>query len=333
MTPDDILGRAAVAVLARFSAVGDPGGFVPLGNRGGFSGARLWRGRSADGQPLCLRAWPPVASDPARLSLIHAQMRAAGSLPFVPRVRAERSGTTWVASAGRLWDLTDWMPGRADFRSDPSTRRLDAACAALAALHRAWSPARASHAPCPAVLRRLEAVRDWQRLVAGGWRPEFGDADDPVTPWALRAWRHVTAAIDRVPGLLAPWAARAVPVQACLCDVWHDHILFEGDAVSGVVDYGSLKPDHVAVDLARLLGSLVGGDRERFRAGLACYARSNLLAGDEAALAELLDRTGVVLGAANWLRWLYHERRQYEDRAAVARRLANLVERMDGGDP
>jgi Ser/Thr protein kinase RdoA (MazF antagonist) len=329
MTADES-GRAAVAVLTRFAAV-ESGSFMGLGNRGGFSGAQFWRGRSVHGETLCLRAWPAAASDSGRVAQIHAAMRAARPLPFVPRVWADRTGATVVPCAGRVWDVTDWMPGRADFWSVPSPRRLEAACRALAVLHRAWSPAAPACSPCPAVVRRLEAAADWQRLVASGWRPDFGD--DPMTPWAGRAWRHVTGRIDGVPALLAPWAARPVPVQVCLCDVWHDHILFQGDAVSGVVDYGSLRPDHVAVDLARLLGSLVGGDRDRFRAGLAAYARTNPLSADDAALAELLDRTGVVLGAANWLRWLYHERREYEDRATVAARLAALVDRLDGEDP
>jgi homoserine kinase type II len=328
------MGRDSIqiaAVFGRYAPLAEPTSFTLLGNRGGFSGARLWRGRSSSGEPLCLRAWP-IATTPDQLARIHRSLRAAAGLLFVPRVRADRTGAAWVEHSGRLWDLTDWMPGRADFWSSPTPGRLTAACHALAELHRAWTPPTSARSPCPAVRRRLRAVHDWQRLVAAGWRPDFTSDDDPVSPWAARTWRHVTAAAPHLPALLAPWADRLVAVQPCLCDVWHDHVLFEGDRVTGLVDYGAVKVDHVAVDLARLLGSLVGGDRGRFRAGLADYSRSNPLTDDEAALAELLDRTGVVLGAANWLRWLYHERRDFEDRAAVADRLAALVRRMDGGD-
>ena len=41
------------------------------------------------------------------------------------------------------------------------------------------------------------------------------------------------------------------------------------------------------------------------------------------------DETGTLLGATNWLRWLYHEGRRFEDRGAVARRLAELVTRIE----
>jgi hypothetical protein len=42
-----------------------------------------------------------------------------------------------------------------------------------------------------------------------------------------------------------------------------------------------------------------------------------------------LDETGTLLAAANWLTWLYHEHRQFEDLAAVAQRLGALVWRIE----
>jgi hypothetical protein len=43
----------------------------------------------------------------------------------------------------------------------------------------------------------------------------------------------------------------------------------------------------------------------------------------------MLDRTGTILGTANWLLWLYRDKRVYEEGSGVARRLAALVERME----
>jgi homoserine kinase type II len=130
-------------------------------------------------------------------------------------------------------------------------------------------------------------------------------------------------------GHLAPWSDRSFPLQPCLCDIWHDHVLFDGDRVTGVVDYGSIKTDHVAVDLARLLGSLVSDDPVWRSAGLDAYAVTRPLTPEDRALVTVLDETGSLLGAANWLRWLFHEHRQYPDRPAVARRLATLVQRLE----
>jgi Ser/Thr protein kinase RdoA (MazF antagonist) len=118
-------------------------------------------------------------------------------------------------------------------------------------------------------------------------------------------------------------------LQPCLCDLWHDHLLFDGDRLTGIVDYGAVKVDHVAVDLARLLGSLVGDDADRWEEGFRAYRAVRPLSPDEERLAGVLDRAGTLLGAANWLRWLFHEGRTFDDLEAVANRLRSLMERIE----
>jgi homoserine kinase type II len=326
------LDQAAREVLRCYPAAG-AGPAEPQGNRGGFSGARLWRVAGGPAGPLCLRAWPESGPSPSRLQAIHRLMQSAiaAGLSYVPAVFRTRDGATWVEHAGRLWEVTAWMPGRADFRERPTAARLRAACSAVARLHRAWAPSAGPPAVCPAVRQRLECAREWLALVRSGWRPDFaGPEDDPVRAWALRAWRLLPAHVAAVEGQLAAWADLPGRVQPCLCDVWHDHILFDGDRVSGVVDYGGLKPSHVAADLARLLGSLAGDDLGMWAVGLSAYREVCPLSREEEALAVALDRTGAVLGAVNWLWWLYRDGRRFDDRAAVARRLTELVTRLEG---
>jgi homoserine kinase type II len=323
------LDQAAYTVLRHYP----PGGraaLIPAGNHGGFSGARLWRVASP-AAPLCLRAWPESGPPPQRLQGIHALMELArgAGLEFVPAVCRSAAGTTWVEHAGRLWELTAWLPGEATFHDQPTPQRLDAACTALARLHLAWSRAAAPAGPCPAVGRRLDSAREWAALVGSGWRPDFRNQDDLIDAWGQRAWRALEAHFPRLPERLAAWAEVPLPLHPCLCDVWHDHVLFVGDAVTGLVDYGSVKADHAAADLARLLGSLVPDDSERTAAGLAAYARLRPLSLQEQKLVRVLDETGILLGVANWLRWLYRDGRRFEDRSGVARRLAELVLRIE----
>jgi Ser/Thr protein kinase RdoA (MazF antagonist) len=102
-----------------------------------------------------------------------------------------------------------------------------------------------------------------------------------------------------------------------------------GDTVSGIIDHGNAKFDSVAVDLARMLGSMVGDDADAQVEGLDAYADVRPLSDVERSLVPLLDRTGVLLGIANWLLWLFWEKRQYDDRIAVARRLGELVQRVE----
>jgi Ser/Thr protein kinase RdoA (MazF antagonist) len=303
---------------------------IALGNRGGFSGARLWKVQGA-ACSYCIRAWPPGEPMPDRLSWIHRLMQRARreGLEFVPALAVTKKGTTWVEHAGRLWDVTTWMPGQADFHDRPTTPRLEAACTALARLHNAWLELPSMVGPCPAISRRLEIARQWMALIQSGWSPAFGAvAGDPVHPWAVRAWSLLRGRVETVHGALVPWTARLLPLQPCLCDIWHDHVLFAGDAVTGLIDYGGVKIDHVAVDLARLLGSLVGDDTQQRSIGLRAYARIRPLSWEEEALIGVLDETGTILGMATWLKWLYRDGKAFEDRTAVARRLSKLVERV-----
>jgi homoserine kinase type II len=255
---------------------------------------------------------------------------AKAGLEFVPRVLATTSGKPWAEAAGRLWDLTTWMPGRADFQVYPTRQRLQAACTALGQLHQAWLPVTSAHGPCPGVLRRLEGVQEWTRLVASGWRPlDVVSASDTVRRWVERAWPHLLQRMDQIPRALASWTTQSLPLQPCLCDVWHDHVLFTGDVVTGLVDYGAAKIDHVAVDLARLLGSLVEDNAEERAAGLRAYAQTRRLAAEDERLVIVLDETGTIVGIANWLIWLYAEGRPFADRIAVADRLGKLVVRLE----
>jgi Ser/Thr protein kinase RdoA (MazF antagonist) len=327
--PASPLDPAARQVLGHYPTVPRGCAVTALGNRGGFSGARLWRVAAA-GEEFCLRAWPVPGPSAEHLRGLHRLMRRArdAGLPFVPPVLSA-GGDTWVEHAGRMWELTAWMPGRADFHHRPTAARLEAACTALARVHLAWLGG-ATVGPCPAVRRRLQCAREWAALVRAGWRPSLAGGDaDPVRPWAERAWELLRRRRECVPQMLAAWVERALPLQPCLCDVWHDHVLYTDDAVTGLLDYGSAKLDHVAVDLARLLGSLVGDDAEHRAAGLAAYGRIRPLSLEEKALVTALDETGTLLAAANWLTWLYRDGRSFEDRGAVASRLALVVQRLE----
>jgi Ser/Thr protein kinase RdoA (MazF antagonist) len=319
------LPSLAALVLARYPA---PlrGLLVALGNRGGFSGARLWRVHTRGGD-LCLRGWP--AGEPAtRVLARHALMKAARDtgLTFVPAVLAASGGTTVVEEGGCVWELQEWLPGRADYRAAPSPGRLGSACAALADLHRAWQPDRGAFAVCPAVVRRLDAVRAWEDLWRDGWAPPARLGEE-LRLLAARSWEQARLLVRQVPAALEPWARLAVPIQPCLCDVWHDHLLFTGDELTGLVDYGSVKTDNVAADLARMLGGLAGDDEAGWDLGLSAYRGARPLSPEEGRLARVLDVTGAVLGVVNWLRWLGE--REFEDTAGAARRLGELVARLE----
>lgn len=305
------MSPAPQPVLARYPAA--VAGLAWAPHPAGFSGAAVWRGDLAGSPALALKAWPP--GYPAdRLASIHRLMAdARARCAFVPAVVPALSGDTVVEHAGRVWDVTAWMPGTADYRAAPSDAKLAAACAAVAALHRAWAPPAPALAPCPGVLRRLAVLADFP-----------GRSFDPTSPLVRRALGVLPARAAAATAALRPWLRRPLPVRPCLCDVWHDHLLFTGDAVTGLIDYGEVKPDHPAVDLARLLGDLVGDDERTFRLGLDAYHAAGGPDLDPA-FTRLLDRTGVVCAAIHWVKELTAGTAPPESEE----RLTRLLDRLD----
>lgn len=306
-----------------------------LAGAGGFSGARLWRLTTPAGE-LCLRCWPAEHPDRDRLQWIHRVLRATWQAGFqrLPDPLPSIAGETIVEHAGHLWEVTPWLPGVADYHDRPSPVRLGAALAALAEFHQAAQAGADLKdlrvaAPSPSIAQRLAQLRS---LVAGGCdeirRALATSAQDPHRDAAVEIRRCFSIAAPRVDDDLGRAATIRVDLQPVIRDVWHDHVLFQGDQVSGIVDFGSLRVDTVALDISRLLGSLVGDDREQWSIGLAAYEQVRPLSEEDRSLVAAGDASTVLLSGMNWLRWLYVDRRQFGDSARVHARLTEIVRRL-----
>src|SRR5262245_24321578 len=102
-------GEPPRSVLARYGPALAGLQWTPV--PGGFSGAAVWRGDDTTGPVFALKAWQPEATS-ERLVRVHGWMARAAYLPFVPNVLPTADGTTVVGEAGRVWDVTRWMPGQ-----------------------------------------------------------------------------------------------------------------------------------------------------------------------------------------------------------------------------
>jgi Ser/Thr protein kinase RdoA (MazF antagonist) len=316
------MSSVVALVLAEYPSVLHRAVVTAPAPQAGFSGARVWRLSTPAGD-FCLRAGS-AREERAHLLRRHALMaraRAAGLL-FVPGVLASTAGSTVVEHAGRCWEVMDWLPGRPDFQAFPTPARLRAAAVALARLHDAWQRGGVVRGLCPAVTRRLDAARDIPDLHA----LTGGAIAAGLTPAALRLVARHSA--DMAP-LLYRWQGIPCALQPCLRDVWHDHLLFEDDTLTGLVDYAAVGDDSVAADLARMLGSLVEDDQEQWADALTAYRAVRPLSQEEEQLARVLDRTGTVAGILHWLRWLADPARQEADLPRVAGRLAALLRRVE----
>ncbi|MEO2088269.1 MAG: phosphotransferase [Gemmataceae bacterium] len=270
--------------------------WVPV-ESAGFSGAGVWCGYDRTSPAFALKV-TPGSSLAERTRTIHRWMSAARSagLGFVPAVVPTTSGDTVAVSPEGVAEVVGWMPGTADFHASPTAVKLTAACAALADLHRVWHAVERHITPCPAVQRRLNLLAEWERL-----RPAFDRFDAEARILLLSSAAVVNARLPECRRSLAAWSATPVVVFPCLCDVWHDHVLFAGDRVSGVIDYSAMKVDSPAVDLARLLADLVDLRSGQLADGMAVYQDASPPAPVPDELVRVLADTGVVCGIANWV--------------------------------
>ncbi len=324
-------------ILAQYAADWRYVRIEPLGSAGGMSGAQFWR-IATPSAALGLRRWPAEHPAPDRLRLIHAVLNHAArhGVTFLPVPIAARNGQSFIEHDGHLWELTPWLPGVADFEDSPSDEKLRAAMTALAQFHTATAEFNAvkaegatlSTAGAPAIDKRLARLRELanggidelSRAITDTKWPEFA-------PLARTFIAELHRALSGAIAKLEPLASLPLPLQPCIRDVWHDHILFMGERVSGIVDFGGVDIDTPTTDIARLLGSLAEDDRAAWRTGVAAYSVVRPLSQNESLAVPALDAAGTILATCNWIRWIYLERREFENRAQVLQRFKTLTTR------
>ena len=342
---DDQVNRQIADILSQYPDACQPEGgraIQSLENAGGFSGATFWRWSSPAGD-VCLRRWPVEHPRRERLEWIHRVLfhaRARG-ITFLPVPLATRSGVSYVSRGGRLWELTAWLPGQ-PARRPVSEDRISAAFAVLSRLHTSTedfasedcATATGGPAGSPGLGERHEQLL---RLADGEihrirrhCRPTADGEWNEICPLAvdvLDSFDLLVADVDRT---LCQARELAVRIQPSVRDVRLEHVLFTGDTVTGLVDFGGMRPESVAADIARLLVEMCGSDAQRRSVALASYEAQRGLDDDERRLLGVFELSGTLLGAINWLAWLFVEGRRFPDREAVVRRFGELAGRLAG---
>ena len=299
-----------------------------LGNAGGFSGACITLIES-EAKKCCLRQWPPSHPTQQRLDWIHRNLLHAGvnGCPVPVPIRTCH-GDTFVRFRDRFWELSPWMPGSADYETTPNMPRLLNAIQRLAEFHRSTAQVQLEFGPSANVKSRVEQLAASQSLMASIEGAALNHSFPPV----VQLHRELQECRDLFPHCLQQLSRisdQPLVLQPVIRDIWHDHILFTGNEVSGIIDFGAMQLDHVALDLARLLGSLVGDPEDSdWLVALEHYCTYRPLQNHEIQLIRLLDRSAVLLSSLNWLRWIALEKRSFEDGQAVQRRIDILCRRL-----
>ncbi len=326
-------------VLRHYAADCQPIRSEALGSAGGFSGAKFWRMETPRGV-LCLRRWPPEYPDPTQLAFIHNVLSHVARSGFkrIPLPVPTIDGRSFVSDNLHLWELTNWLPGQAYCLPERRPEKLATAMQALAEWHvaaRDYPHGEASPGRSPGIEDRLSQT---DRIRSGGLLRLIAAIDACETsratsPEVVELARRLVAIFPRVDPLVRQklLAVRAVrvPLQPCIRDIWHDHVLFEDDRVTGVVDFGAVKIESVAGDVARLLNSLSGDDLGAWQQGLAEYSRVRPLSPEEFRLVDAFDESLALLSGMNWLEWMFIARKRFDDLTQIASRLTIIAERLE----
>ena len=176
------------------------------------------------------------------------------------------------------------------------------------------------NAQSPAVASRFRILEAWihrdlaaiERRIASADESSFRDIADRILAAARRIGTRLLAELRDVQEL-------RVEVQPVLRDIWHDHVLFDGDTVSGFIDPCAASTDTISTDLSRLVGSLIAENKRARQIALDTYASVRNLTLSEHALFRALDRSGVLLSSLTWLRRRYLEHVQFDESRVLAR--------------
>jgi len=186
----------------------------------------------------------------------------------------------------------------------------------------------------------LRQLGEWQSGGAGRLKLQI-DADRARWPELAERSPKVLSQFNDLAPQVVDSAKKVigfrVPIHPCIRDIHRDHVLFQEDKVTGLIDFGAMDNDNVSCDIARLLRSMVGDVNSFWPDGLTAFERIYPLSGEERLLVRAYDESGVLLSGINWLKWVFIENRQFDDRPGVLKRfdeitcrLANLVSRGSG---
>ncbi len=297
-----------------------------LANAGGFSGAQLWRAKAGT-EHYCVRRWPKLHPTVEHLQWIHSVLRhAAERCKFIPQPILNNAQQTIVSHGGYLWEVTPWMPGVADLSTNCTEVKVQAAFQSLAEFHLAVEPANAIEKPSEGIRKRLEfAERLIDELPELASRTKHSSLDDHTLRLCNDIVEMAPQKLLRLPNLFKPVVGKLLPHQPCIRDIWYQHVLFQENRVSGIIDFGAMRVETVALDLARLLGSLPDQGRDLQSVALEAYTRIRrpLSQIEQQSMAATLE-AATALSALTWVCWLVIDKRTFENMDQVQRRLEQL---------
>lgn len=290
----------------------------------GLSGSMVWGVRVGD-ERFVLKSFASSAHY-EHAAWVHSLMQHAvnENIWQVPALKKTMNGESIQEDTnGSLWELMQWVPGAPCLR--PSLRMAASSGATLAQVHVAMAtfPDQIlTHDHSPGVLFRISKAAELVKL-------PFDERFCRILEHSQAATMHepfsllTTSATKHALATIANWRSRVVAIQPVLRDVWSEHIFFEDERVSGLIDWHALGFDTPAMDIARLFGSWPD-DYALERSFLKSYRSVRRLSDQEERLIPFLKASGIIFGLENWFRWIVEENRYFADKEKVKDRIDSL---------
>ena len=269
---------------------------------GGFSGAIVAKIESATGafalKPHPIQSRDRIASAHAFQEFLAARTKlpiprllhwSSGRLHFtydrVPGVRGineePQKRDTLFVQGDSCWELADWMPGEPVCSSGwIRDEALNAGIDAIAKMHahaRDWS------LPWPAPSECFESGLELRaRKLAVYMQSGF---DRCRTQWDSiphRRRQPILASLGRILSLAITLGSRLIgPMQHLATqpirshwiarDLWREHFLFEGDRLTGILDFTASKISWPGLDLVRSIGTFLLDEDPRWETAVERY--------------------------------------------------------------
>lgn len=311
----------------------------------GWSGGQVYQ-VTTPWKQAALRKWPP-SIPPGRTSVVHLVQSTAfdSGLFAVPELIRTPAGTSIVQEDGADWDLSDWRRGHPAPASSPhpehgrqlaslllrwyeigGDQRIIQAFRPILPreLFDAVSPRKPSASP--GIARRLDIYR--QRLPIDQVL-FLGTSERSLSERTT----HMLAMAGTWFSNLARYERHPFRIELCLRDVHREHVLYENERVSGLIDFGSIGWDTPAVDIARYLSTFDHFPSDWLLPLETCWVGlvdPSLSRAEWNRLILLLAVTGAIVSAIQWETWLVRERRPFASRERALERWCN---RLDFAEP
>ncbi|MEX0792262.1 MAG: aminoglycoside phosphotransferase family protein [Pirellulaceae bacterium] len=299
--------------------------------RGGFSGSKTWEVKLPQGS-YCLRQWSPSVTA-ERILWIHREIgsRKAEGMDILPEYLMANSHQTIAEEMGSFWELATWLPGK-PVELPPEDHHGQAMFGALARLHaqgETKNKLSGNLTTSPGIESRLDVLGRWRGIDDSRFTQLTEGHLRHLRPLAEQLWAGFRRFELPLRGALEWGTTVRLPIVTCIGDPRPEHFLFEADRLTGLIDFGSLRQDFLALDLARLAGELYGNNLAQWELAEAWYGSDNQAMAPQWEVAWVFDAANALLSGLNWIDWLWVQRRRFDDLAEVEKRLRALVSRID----